>query len=160
MENRPAILKDLPGIPIIRNTGYRWKLAPLIAINGFAIPIGLEPLDQTISTCCHDISKIRIVGQTKMMIEAAAEKAAELSIGILQLYIGERDEDQIELVRGAGFVEEARLSNRLRDGDDMLDMLIYTKTLSGDVKPIRESGDYYGGRKPWMLERIATACDR
>ena len=59
--------------------------------------------------------------------------------------------------RGAfkgGFAEEARLRGRLRDGDEMVDMLVYTRRLSDDAMPVLEAGDYYGGRKLWMEERI------
>ena len=93
-------------------------------------------------------------GQTKELIEAAAQAAAELSISVLQVYISERDEEQMTLARQGGFAEEARLRGRLRDGDEMVDMLVYTRRLSDDAMPVLEAGDYYGGRKLWMEERI------
>ena len=74
---------------------------------------------------------------------------------MLQVYAGERDGEQAELLRGAGFSEEGRYRGRLRDGDDMLDMLVFARRVSDDVRPARPSGDYYGARNPWMLERIA-----
>lgn len=94
--------------------------------------------------------------QTKELIDRVASIATELSVGILQVCIGARDQDQMQLAYQSGFTEEAKLAGRLRDGSAIVDMLILTKTLATDVKPLRCVGDYYGGRKPWMLERIAS----
>ncbi len=94
-------------------------------------------------------------GQARELIDAAAAKAADMSISILQTYVGERDREQVELARGAGFSEEGRYRGRLRDGADVVDMLILTRRLSDTVRPARDSSDYYGARFPWMLERLA-----
>ncbi len=94
-------------------------------------------------------------GQARELLDAAAAQAAEMSIGVLQVYVGERDGEQMDLLREAGFSEEGRYSGRLRDGDEMLDMVVFTRRVSDDVRPARPSGDYYGARNPWMLERIA-----
>ena len=94
--------------------------------------------------------------QTTELLNAAAEKATELSIGILQIYIGDRDEEQKELAREAGYAEEARLANRLRDGDEWVDTLVYTRVLTENPPPSRSENEYYGARNPWMNERIAA----
>ena len=99
-------------------------------------------------------------GQTKELIDTAAQTAAELSIGVLQMYIGERDQEQITLALQNGFAEEARLRGRLRDGDDLVDMLVLSRRLSDGAKPVLGAGDYYGGRKPWMAERINAGLER
>ena len=94
-------------------------------------------------------------GQARELLDAAAAKAAGMSIGVLQVYAGERDGEQADLLREAGFSEEGRYRRRLRDGDDIVDMLVFTRRVSDEVRPARPSGDYYGARNPWMLERIA-----
>lgn len=95
-------------------------------------------------------------GQTAQLLDAAAEQANELSIGILQTHISDCDREQKELVESCGFEEEARLSNRLRCGEGFVDLLIYTHNLDGAPSPLREEGDYYGGRKAWQVERVAA----
>ena len=47
------------------------------------------------------------------LLTAAAEKAQALSIKTLQIYIADCDDDQKEMARAGGFVEEVRLHNRL-----------------------------------------------
>ena len=93
------------------------------------------------------------------LLNAAAEKAKALSIQGLQIYIADCDNDQREMVKNAGFVEEARLRNRLYDGESWIDMLVYTLWLP-DVTPLRSEGDYYGNRKPWQAERVNANHDR
>ncbi len=90
------------------------------------------------------------------LLTAAAEKASALSIQGLQIYIADCDGDQKEIVKRAGFAEEARLQNRLFDGENWIDMLVYTLSLA-DVAPLRSEGDYYGNRKPWQAERVNAA---
>lgn len=93
------------------------------------------------------------------LLTAAAEKAEALSIQGLQIYIADCDEDQKEMVRSAGFVEEARLQNRLYDREKLIDMLVYTLLLP-DATPLRSEEDYYGNRKLWQAERVTTAHNR
>ncbi len=95
--------------------------------------------------------------QTPELLTAAAEKAKHLSINLLQIYIADCDDDQKELATAAGFAEEARLRNRLRTGEGLMDMLVYTLSLPGAAPPLRSEGDYYGNRKPWHAERIAAS---
>ena len=95
--------------------------------------------------------------QAPELLTAAAQKAKDLSIKTLQIYIAACDADQQELVKAAGFAEQARLRNRLRDGAGWMDVLIYTLSLPGAAPPLRSKGDYYGGRKQWHAERIASS---
>ena len=93
------------------------------------------------------------------LLIAAAEKAKALSIQALQIYIADCDDDQKEMVKSVGFVKEARLQNRLYDGENLMDMLVYTLRLP-DVSPLRSEGDYYGNRKPWQMERVTANYNR
>ncbi len=95
--------------------------------------------------------------QVPDLIDAASKRAGELSIGILQVHVADCDHDQKALVKAAGFSEEARLRNRLRDGQEGVDLLVYTMSLPGPIRPLRGKGDYYGGRKPWQEERAAAS---
>ena len=97
--------------------------------------------------------------QAAEFLTAAAEKAKALSIQGLQIYIADCDNDQKETVKKIGFAEEARLHNRLYDGKNWLDMLVYTLWMP-DVTPSRSEEDYYGNRKSWQAERVANANNR
>lgn len=96
------------------------------------------------------------VDQTTELLTVAAESAQALRINTLQIYIADCDEGQKALAKAAGFHEEARMRNRLRDGERWRDLLIYTRHLSADVPPQRNQEDYYGARKMWQVERIAS----
>ncbi len=98
--------------------------------------------------------------QTAELLDAAAEQADELSIGILQTHIADCDDDQKGVVASCSFVEEARLRNRLRCGQGCVDLLVYTRVLGDAPPPLREEGDYYGGRNAWQMERMAAGRNR
>ena len=98
-------------------------------------------------------------GQGPELLAAAAEKAKDLSIQGLQIYVADCDDDQKEMVKAAGFVEEARLQNRLYDGENWIDMLVYSLWLPA-VTPLRSEEDYYGNRKVWQAERVAADHDQ
>ena len=98
--------------------------------------------------------------QTVELLKAAAQRAAELSIDTLHIYLADRDRDQTELVEAAGYAEEARLRSRLRDGDESVDLLVYTRNLPGAARPLFGKHDYYGGRQLWQEERIAANPER
>ena len=93
------------------------------------------------------------------LLTAAAEKAKALSIQGLQIYIADCDDDQKKMLKTVGFVEEARLQNRLYDGQTSIDMLVYTLWLP-DVNPLRTEEDYYGNRKLWQSERVTADHNR
>jgi L-amino acid N-acyltransferase YncA len=97
------------------------------------------------------------LGQASELLNAAAQKAKALSIKVLQIYTADCDNEQKALVKAAGFAEEGRLRNRLRSEDKWMDLLIYTLSLPGAVRPSRNEGDYYGARRPWQTERIASS---
>ena len=99
-------------------------------------------------------------GQAAEVLEAAARRAAELSITLLQTFVAEGDRNQAELLEGAGFTAEARLRDRLRTPGGMEDMLVYSRQLTGSEGPIFGPGDYYAGRKPWQAERVAAGRRR
>ena len=90
------------------------------------------------------------------LLEAAAAKAGELGIGILQVRVADCDEDQKQLVSKAGFREEARLRRQLRDGDEWQDLLVYNRQLASNPAPCSSKEEYYGSRKAWQSERLST----
>ena len=89
------------------------------------------------------------------MLEAAAAKAEALGIGILQIRIADCDQDQRQLVRTAGFGEEARLPRQLRHGDQWQDLLLYSRQIASDPAPCFSEEEYYGSRKDWQAERVS-----
>ena len=97
--------------------------------------------------------------QAPELLTAAVEKAKTLSIKALQIYIADCDDDQKEMVKAVGFTEEARLQKRLYDGENWMDILIYTLWLP-NTTPLRSEGDYYGNREPWQTERVTAAHNR
>ncbi len=97
------------------------------------------------------------MGQAVERLGAGARRAADLGVRCLQTYVAGCDEDQEALVKEAGYSLEARLRDRLRDGDRWVDMLVYSQTLPVSGTPVREKGDYYGGRKPWQAQRVAES---
>jgi RimJ/RimL family protein N-acetyltransferase len=78
--------------------------------------------------------------QASELLKAAAQRARELSIKILNIYIAECDDEQKELVKAAGFSEEARLRDRLRNGSEWMDLLIYTLSSPGSPGPFAKPG--------------------
>jgi GNAT superfamily N-acetyltransferase len=100
--------------------------------------------------------------QAAELLEAAAQHAAELSIHCLQVFSAAGDEDQQELLAAAGFTIEACLRERLRDGDrseatqGWRDMLVFSRTMPGAGRPVRDPGDYYGARRDWQEQRITS----
>ena len=98
--------------------------------------------------------------QATDLLSQAARRAEELSIRTLQTYVADSDDEQKQLLRSAGFLEEARLRERLRNEEEWVDLLIYTLALPGAAKSLRGPGDYYGGRKTWQVERVDSSGDR
>lgn len=88
------------------------------------------------------------------LLAAAVEKCAGLEIGLLNTYVADCDADQKRLLEEAGFGEEARFENRLRINGAFVDLVVYTRMLAEASKPLRDEGDYYGGRMAWQRERV------
>ena len=112
-------------------------------------------MEQHVATLSFRISPA-YYGQADELLGAAAVWAADLSITLLQAFVAEGDGDQQGLLRSAGFEEEARLRGRLRTPDGMVDMLVYSRQLSGSDGPIFGPGGYYAGRNPWQAERVSA----
>ncbi|MCZ6681304.1 MAG: GNAT family N-acetyltransferase [Candidatus Poribacteria bacterium] len=98
--------------------------------------------------------------QAPDLLTHAVQQARDLSINTLQIYIADCDAEQKELVKTVGFAEEARLRNRLRHGKAWRDVLVYTLSLPETVRPLRDAGDYYGNRRLWQAERVASSPNR
>jgi L-amino acid N-acyltransferase YncA len=94
--------------------------------------------------------------QAPELLDASAQRAAELSIRCLQVFSAEGDEDQKALLTAAGFTDEARLRERLREGQRWRDLLVFSRVLPGAGHPVRDQADYYSGRRAWQEERIAS----
>ena len=95
-------------------------------------------------------------GQVPELLNAAAQRAEDLAISTLQIHIADCDDEQKELVKAAGFIEESRLRDRLRDGNTWLDLMVYALHLPGTVRRLRSQEEYPGNRSQWHSDRIAS----
>ena len=65
---------------------------------------------------------------------------------LLQAWIAECDQEKRQLLESAGFSETARLRERLRDGNQRFDLIIYERQLSPREQPGHSLASYYGAR--------------
>ncbi|MDP7253946.1 MAG: hypothetical protein QGF00_30375, partial [Planctomycetota bacterium] len=70
------------------------------------------------------------------------------------------DTDQKNILKSAGFNEEARLRNRLRSADGWMDLMVYTVILPDNPPPLSPQETYYGSRQNWQSERVSSCPDR
>lgn len=98
------------------------------------------------------------LGQSSDLLTAAIERCGTLEIGVLNAHAADCDADQKQLLEEAGFGEEARFRDRLRVDGGLVDLVIYTRTIS-ETTPLFDEGDYYGGRKAWQRSRIYQPGD-
>jgi GNAT superfamily N-acetyltransferase/RimJ/RimL family protein N-acetyltransferase len=94
--------------------------------------------------------------QAGELLRAVANQARSHSIGLLQIHVAASDQDQQEILRAAGYVEEARLRQRLCDDGVLTDLLVYSLVLDLPMTPARAKGEYYGGRHPWQEQRVSN----
>ena len=90
------------------------------------------------------------------LLEALIRHAQELGITCVSSHVAECDQDQQQLLAHLSFVQEARLKQRLRDGDRWWDMFVYTKITAGTPRPMRDASTYYGSRQPWQTHRTES----
>jgi GNAT superfamily N-acetyltransferase len=112
-------------------------------------------MEQHVATLSFRVSPAYF-GQVDELLDAVATQADDLSIMVLQAFVAEGDGEQQGLLRSAGFEEEARLRDRLRTPNGLMDMLVYSRRLTGSKGTVFGPGDYYAGRKPWQVERVAA----
>ena len=94
--------------------------------------------------------------QAPDLLIAIKEKARELSIKILQIHLTDLDQDQKQLLTATGFKEEVRLKDRFYHENKLIDLIIYSFILPGEVRSSRQQGEYYGYQKSWQTERVAA----
>lgn len=118
-----------------------------------------ERLDNYFEQHCATLS-LRVcpayLHQTPELLDVAASRAREIGISVLQVYVADRDSDQQELLAASGFSEEARFKDRLRDGDDRTDLVVYMRSQGDGAAPVRAKAKYYGNRQPWQNDRVAS----
>ena len=95
-------------------------------------------------------------GRAADLLDAAAGRAAALGIGQLALKVAAEDDEQRALAESAGFAEGARWPGRLRSGDGFSDLLIMLREVAPAPAPSKPRESYYGERKPWQAERVAS----
>ena len=90
------------------------------------------------------------------LLDAAAESAAALGIAQLALSVAAEDDEHRQLAESAGFVEGARWPRRLRSAGGYTDLLIMLREVAPAPSPSKPRESYYGERKPWQAERVAS----
>ena len=90
------------------------------------------------------------------LLDAAAERAAALGIAQLALRVAAADDEQRGLAESAGFVEGLRWPRRLRCGRGFTDLLIMLREVAPAPAPSKPRESYYGERKPWQAELVAS----
>ena len=89
------------------------------------------------------------------LLGAAVERSAALGISVIHVHAADCDEDQKQLLQGAGFAEEARFRDRLRVGGGFVDLVVYGRRSPAPAVPSSDEGEFYGGRQPWQRQRVA-----
>ena len=84
--------------------------------------------------------------QIPNLLADLVERAREGSAEILQAYIADVDAEKQEILQTCGFRQEARLCERLRVGDQRIDLLVYSRSLERRCPPARPASAYYGAR--------------
>ena len=84
--------------------------------------------------------------QLPELLATLAQNAAQRGTELLQASIAECDQEKRQLLESAGFSETARLRDRLREGDQRFDLLIYERQLSPQEQISHPLASYYGAR--------------
>src|SRR5205823_5574989 len=90
--------------------------------------------------------------QLPELLGALVERARAGSAEILQAYVADVDTEKRALLEGAGFREEARLHERLREGDDARDLLIYSRSFDRRSPKAHPVSNYYGSRQAFRTD--------
>ena len=88
------------------------------------------------------------LGQVHQLLAALVQMTAAGSVEILEARVAEVDTAKRQRLEGAGFREEARLSGRLRLGEERIDLIVYSLAFGRRRPPVHPPGAYYGGRPP------------
>jgi hypothetical protein len=87
--------------------------------------------------------------QLPALVEQLIDEAPREQVEIVQAYVAAIDAEKCAILAAAGLHEEARLSDRLRIGDDRIDLLVYSRALGRGAQPAHPLGSYYGARPSW-----------
>jgi GNAT superfamily N-acetyltransferase len=84
--------------------------------------------------------------QLPELLSALVQQAEQRGTELLQASIAACDQEKRQLLESVGFRESARLRDRLRDGDQHFDLLIYERRLSAQELISHPLASYYGAR--------------
>lgn len=90
--------------------------------------------------------------QTNYLLESIIKKAQETKTETIQAYVADCDKEKKRLLMDAGFMEEARLKERLKTAEGRIDLLIYALKLEEMDSFPKDISYYYGGRPSFFLE--------
>ena len=86
------------------------------------------------------------LGQLRELLAAVIQAAATGSAEILEARVAASDVAKRQLLEAAGFREEARLRERLRMGQERVDLCVYALGFDRHLPPLHAPGAFYGGR--------------
>jgi L-amino acid N-acyltransferase YncA len=92
------------------------------------------------------------LGQLPELLAAVVQASEQRGTELLQASIAECDQEKRQLLESAGFRESARLRDRLQDGDQRFDLLIYERQISPLKQPSHPLASYYGARPAFQLK--------
>jgi len=86
------------------------------------------------------------LSQFPELLSAVVESSRANGTEMLQAHIANTDLAKQEAFEKAGLRQEARLHNRVRLGEDRIDLLMYSCPLNKDRPPAQPEASYYGAR--------------
>ena len=96
------------------------------------------------------------VGQLPELLSAVVARARAAGAEALQAYLAEGDRGKQQVFEEAGFSEESRLRDRLRDDAEPAgrqDLLVYSQTLGQSAAPAHPESGFYGARPAFQSGR-------
>ncbi len=88
------------------------------------------------------------------LVQAAFERAQKIGVSALEFPVAASDDDLAQIAIDAGFAEAARLPNRVRDDDALVDVRLFEAWLGMPSEPFHAPETYYGDRQTWQIDRI------
>ena len=93
------------------------------------------------------------LSQLPELLSAVVEGERAEGTEVLQAYLAEGDRTKQHAFRVAGFREETRLRNRLRVGEERMDLLFYGRSLHQRAPPAHSAATYYGARPAFQTTK-------
>jgi hypothetical protein len=130
---------------------------PLLRVVGIAAAVEVESFYEQHVFLLDFFACPAYLDEVPSLLEATVEGAAAAGAEIVQAFVAAVDGDKQRLLQQAGFLQEARLPGRLRNGGTAtggnggagrVDLLIYGLHLPRRLRVMHPLETYYGARRP------------